>query len=95
MYTEGCFALVEGEYNEDGILEVVAMGQPPCEDRETARHVFLTLSLWLLTENRSIYGHIDFLGQGSTSLLEDVSYPHFFVRTSANHAAVTVRPSDS
>lgn len=59
LYTEGCFALVEGEYNEDGILEVVAMGQPPCEDRETAR---------------SIYGHIDFLGQGSTSLLEDSQF---------------------
>lgn len=59
LYTEGCFALVEGEYNEDSILEVVAMGQPPCEDRETAR---------------SIYGHIDFLGQGSTSLLEDSQF---------------------
>lgn len=40
LYTEGCFALVEGEYTEDGTLEVVAMGQPPCEDRETARLVF-------------------------------------------------------
>jgi len=58
LYTEGCFALVEGEYTEDGTLEVVAMGQPPCEDRQTAR---------------SIYGHIDFLGKGATSLLEDLA----------------------
>ncbi|KIM90898.1 hypothetical protein PILCRDRAFT_94563 [Piloderma croceum F 1598] len=59
LYTEGCFALVEGEYTEDGTLEVVAMGQPPCEDRQTAR---------------SIYGHIDFLGKGATSLLEDAQF---------------------
>jgi DNA polymerase epsilon subunit 2 len=37
LYTEGCIALVEGEYTEEGTLEVIAMGQPPCEDRETAR----------------------------------------------------------
>ena len=37
LYAEGCIALVEGEYTEDGTLEVIAMGQPPCEDRETAR----------------------------------------------------------
>ena len=37
LYTEGCFALVEGEYTEDSTLEVVAMGHPPCEDRATAR----------------------------------------------------------
>jgi DNA polymerase epsilon subunit 2 len=75
---------VEGEYTEDGILEVVAMGQPPCEDRETARYARLcfvseiaNFLLCLLTFNRSIYGHIDFLGQGSTSLLEDVRHPTF------------------
>ncbi|KAH7887661.1 DNA polymerase epsilon, subunit B [Phlebopus sp. FC_14] len=59
LYTEGCIALVEGEYTEDGTLEVIAMGQPPCEDRETAR---------------SIYGHVDFLGKGWTTLLEDANY---------------------
>lgn len=53
------------------------------------------LSPCLLIENRSIYGHIDFLGQGSTSLLEDVSNPRFSVGTSTNHTAVAVRPSDS
>ena len=37
IFTEGSFALVEGEYNEDDTLEVVAMGQPPCESRETSR----------------------------------------------------------
>ncbi|KAL0949449.1 hypothetical protein HGRIS_009504 [Hohenbuehelia grisea] len=56
LFTEGCFALVEGEYTEEGTLEIIAIGQPPCETRQTAR---------------SIYGHIDFLGQGSTSILED------------------------
>jgi DNA polymerase epsilon subunit 2 len=37
IFTEGCFALVEGEYNDDDMLEVIAMGQPPCESRETSR----------------------------------------------------------
>jgi DNA polymerase epsilon subunit 2 len=59
LYTEGCIALVEGEYTQEGTLEVIAMGQPPCEDREAAR---------------SIYGHIDFLGKGATTLLEDSNY---------------------
>ncbi|KAL4076073.1 DNA polymerase alpha/epsilon subunit B-domain-containing protein [Scleroderma yunnanense] len=59
LYTGGCIALVEGEYTQDGTLEVIAIGQPPCEDRDTAR---------------SIYGHIDFLGKGSTTLLEDNQY---------------------
>ncbi|KAF9247304.1 DNA polymerase epsilon, subunit B [Melanogaster broomeanus] len=59
LYTEGCIALIEGEYTEEGTLEVVAMGQPPCEDRATAR---------------SIYGHMDFLGKGSTTLLEDSNF---------------------
>jgi DNA polymerase epsilon subunit 2 len=39
LFTEGCFALVEGEYTEEGTLEVIAIGQPPCETRETARFV--------------------------------------------------------
>jgi hypothetical protein len=58
FFTDGSFVLVEGEYTEEGTLEIIAIGQPPCEPRETAR---------------SIYGHIDFLGKGATSLLEDVS----------------------
>ena len=57
FFTDGSFVLVEGEYTEEGILEIIAIGQPPCEPREIAR---------------SIYGHIDFLGKGATSLLEDV-----------------------
>ncbi|KAH9482742.1 DNA polymerase epsilon subunit B [Psilocybe cubensis] len=59
LFSEGCFALVEGEYTEDATLEIIAIGQPPCEPREVAR---------------SIYGHIDFLGKGSTSLLEDSQF---------------------
>ncbi|KZT20388.1 DNA polymerase epsilon subunit B [Neolentinus lepideus HHB14362 ss-1] len=56
LFTEGVFALVEGDYTEDGNFEVIAIGHPPCESRDTAR---------------SIYGHIDFLGQGATTLVED------------------------
>ncbi|KAF9534221.1 epsilon DNA polymerase [Crepidotus variabilis] len=56
LFSEGCFALVEGEYTQEATLEIVAIGQPPCESRSIAR---------------SIYGHIDFLGKGATSLLED------------------------
>ncbi|KIK68037.1 hypothetical protein GYMLUDRAFT_238205 [Collybiopsis luxurians FD-317 M1] len=56
LFTEGCFALVEGEYTDESKLQIIAVGQPPCESRETAR---------------SIYGHIDFLGKASTSLLDD------------------------
>jgi DNA polymerase epsilon subunit 2 len=37
FFTEGCFALVEGEYTEEATLEIVAIGQPPCEPRMTAR----------------------------------------------------------
>ncbi|TFK75812.1 epsilon DNA polymerase [Pluteus cervinus] len=59
LFTEGCFALVEGEYTEDASLEIIAIGQPPCEPREVSR---------------SIYGHIDFLGKGSTSLMEDTQF---------------------
>ncbi|PCH41097.1 DNA polymerase epsilon subunit B [Wolfiporia cocos MD-104 SS10] len=56
LFTEGCFALVEGDYTEDATLVVIAIGHPPCESREAAR---------------SIFGHIDFLGKGATTLLED------------------------
>ncbi|KAJ3512535.1 hypothetical protein NLJ89_g3461 [Agrocybe chaxingu] len=59
LFSEGCFALVEGEYTEEATLEIIAIGQPPCETRATAR---------------SIYGHIDFLGAGATSLLEDSQF---------------------
>lgn len=62
LYTEGCFALIEGEYTEDATLKVIAIGQPPSEPRATAR---------------SIYGHIDFLGKGATSILQDA---HLAVR---------------
>lgn len=37
LFSEGCFALVEGEYTEEATLEIVAIGQPPCESREVAR----------------------------------------------------------
>ncbi|KAF8205068.1 DNA polymerase alpha/epsilon subunit B-domain-containing protein [Pholiota molesta] len=59
LFSEGCFALIEGEYTEEATLEIIAIGQPPCESRETTK---------------SIYGHIDFLGKGATSLLEDAQF---------------------
>ncbi|KAI0375580.1 epsilon DNA polymerase [Pilatotrama ljubarskyi] len=59
LFTEGCLALVEGDYTEDATLLVIAIGHPPCESREAAR---------------SIYGHIDFLGKGATTLLEDKQF---------------------
>ncbi|KAG6857081.1 hypothetical protein H0H87_009642 [Tephrocybe sp. NHM501043] len=37
LFTEGSFALVEGEYTEEATLEIIAIGQPPCEPRETSR----------------------------------------------------------
>ncbi|KAI0347310.1 epsilon DNA polymerase [Trametopsis cervina] len=56
LFTEGCFALIEGDYTEDATLVVIAIGHPPCESRDAAR---------------SVYGHIDFLGKGATTLAED------------------------
>lgn len=38
LFTEGCFALVEGDYTEDATLSVIAIGHPPCESREAARY---------------------------------------------------------
>jgi len=39
FFTEGSFALVEGEYTVDATLQIIAVGQPPCESRYTARYV--------------------------------------------------------
>ena len=57
LFTEGCFAMAEGVYTEDSTFLLTALGHPPCETRTLAR---------------SIYGHIDFLGKGATTLAEDV-----------------------
>ncbi|KAI0251432.1 epsilon DNA polymerase [Lactifluus subvellereus] len=59
LFTEGSFALVEGDYTENATFSVIAIGHPPCESRETAR---------------SIFGHVDFLGKGATTPLEDTQY---------------------
>ena len=75
MFTEGCLALVEGDYTEDATLLVIAIGHPPCESREAAR---------------SIFGHIDFLGKGATTLLEDVGHSHMTVYGEAEHLAETI-----
>ena len=77
LFTEGCFALVEGDYTEDATLSVIAVGHPPCESRESARYI--SMEIWCIVSRliyyRSIYGHIDFLGKGATTLLEDVRGP--------------------
>lgn len=76
LFTEGCFALIEGDYTEDATFVVIAIGHPPCERRETARYSMVytsNLPRLIKVDSRSIYGHIDFLGQGATTLQEDVS----------------------
>ncbi|KAI5124943.1 hypothetical protein M0805_007370 [Coniferiporia weirii] len=65
FFTEGCFALVEGDYTEEEVLSVIAIGHPPCERREVSR---------------SIYGHIDFLGKGATTPLEDAELGKRIIR---------------
>lgn len=37
FFTEGCFALIEGDYTEEETLIVIAIGHPPCERREISR----------------------------------------------------------
>ncbi|KAL7417965.1 putative epsilon DNA polymerase [Mrakia frigida] len=59
MFTEGCLVLVEGEYTDEEIMKVIEMGHPPSEKRAVAR---------------SIYGHVDFLGVGATSLKDEEKY---------------------
>ncbi|KAI0051026.1 DNA polymerase epsilon subunit B [Auriscalpium vulgare] len=59
LFTEGAFVMVEGDYTENSTFLVIAVGHPPCESRETAR---------------SIFGHIDFLGKGATTPIEDSQY---------------------
>lgn len=78
LFTEGCFALVEGDYTDDATLIVIAMGHPPCESRDAAR---------------SIFGHIDFLGQGATTLAEDVSYPSIVSFTGDRSLFYSFRPN--
>jgi hypothetical protein len=43
---------VEGEYTEDATLEIIAMGQPPCESRETARSVLLFFCFELMDDRQ-------------------------------------------
>ncbi len=76
MFTEGCFVLVEGDYTEDEVFQVIAMGHPPSEKRAVARYgasFRCILFPTLMFPYRSIYGHIDFLGKGATTVAEDVS----------------------
>lgn len=39
MFTEGCFALLDGQYTKDSIFRVMEIGHPPSETREATRYV--------------------------------------------------------
>lgn len=56
MFTEGCFALLDGMFTKESIFQVFEIGHPPSEKREISR---------------SIYGHVDFLGTGALTLTEE------------------------
>ena len=45
LFTEGCFALVEGDYTEEETMIVIAIGHPPCESRESAKWVAMDIPL--------------------------------------------------
>lgn len=64
-------------YTDEEIIIVNAIGHPPCERRAQTRYCrryCLILSFELIFYPRTLYGHIDFLGRGATSVLEDVRY---------------------
>jgi len=75
-------------------LKGCGYGQPPCEDRETARYprpfFVLVLAIFLNRIYSPAIGQSMvisiFLGQGLTSLLEDVCHPDFMVLTEVNYA---------
>ncbi|KAF8681125.1 DNA polymerase epsilon subunit [Rhizoctonia solani] len=56
LFTEGSMVLCEGIYTDEETLSVEAIGHPPSEKREIAR---------------SVFGHVDFLGKGATTLVEE------------------------
>jgi DNA polymerase epsilon subunit 2 len=37
LFTEGAFVLVEGEYTDEEVLSVIAIGHPPSERRSVSR----------------------------------------------------------
>ncbi|KAG8742576.1 DNA-directed DNA polymerase epsilon, subunit B [Ceratobasidium sp. 414] len=59
LFTEGSMVLCEGIYTDEETLSVEAIGHPPSEKREVSR---------------SIFGHIDFLGKGATTLVEEAKF---------------------
>lgn len=75
MFTEGCFALVDGLYTKESIFKVYEIGHPPSEKREVTRYVIIPplgpVSVLTASSSRSIYGHVDFLGTGSLTLTEE------------------------
>lgn len=50
LFTEGAYVLVEGQYTPQETLQVLAIGHPPSEPRESAR---------------ALTGHLDWLGTGA------------------------------
>lgn len=43
MFTEGCFALLDGQYTKDSIFKVLEIGHPPSETREATRSALTSL----------------------------------------------------
>ncbi|KAG0149090.1 hypothetical protein CROQUDRAFT_40505 [Cronartium quercuum f. sp. fusiforme G11] len=56
LFTEGCFVLMEGEYQSDETFKVLEIGHPPSEQRDVSRKLF---------------AHVDFTGAGALSLHEE------------------------
>jgi DNA polymerase epsilon subunit 2 len=65
--------LCEGIYTDEETLSVEAIGHPPSEKREVARSVINSSRSQskIRMVYRSIFGHIDFLGKGATTLVEE------------------------
>lgn len=90
LFVEGCFALVEGEYTPDGALEIIAIGQPPCEPRDVARYAaYLYVSIHAL----NALGRYTVI---STSLAK--AQPHFWkmcvcITAHANCISILDRPN--
>lgn len=71
LFTENCLVLIEGEYTMEESIKVLAMGHPPSERRAAAR---------------AIYGHVDFLGVGATSLKDEAT----LARISQTHQGISL-----
>lgn len=63
LFTEGCLVLAEGEYKSNETFQVMEIGHPPSEQRETTRKLF---------------ANVDFYGIGPLSLAEEARFKKQF-----------------